>query len=103
MKIKCSKCEYAQQDKAASVYSKKRCKECEFDENCTCNKKNCKCGKGCKLKNTDIVCSKQTLLWKAIQCANPDSEYHRSLLNVTPSGDKQDRITWNGCVEGVER
>ena len=38
--------------------------------------------------------------WTAIQCANPESEYHKSLLNVNANGDKQDRITWNGCPYG---
>lgn len=41
--------------------------------------------------------------WTAYECGNPDSEYHRCLLNITPSGEKQDRITWNGCGQGERR
>ena len=113
MKIKCSKCEYAQQDRNASEYSKKRCGVCEVWETCTVCR-NCKKRDDCKARKSqsnkqscdrryDTICPKQTLIWKAIQCANPDSEYHRSLLNVAPNGDRQDRVTWSGCVEGVER
>ena len=97
-KIRCAKCEYARHDKNASEYTRKKCKGCEFD--CGCKSK-CKCDKKCKFKHTDEICPKQRLVWKAIQCANSDSEYHRSLLNVTPNGDKQQCITWVGCEEGV--
>jgi hypothetical protein len=38
-----------------------------------------------------------------VECGNPDSEYHKALLNVTPSGDKQQRITWSGCPCGERR
>lgn len=38
--------------------------------------------------------------WTAYECANGRSEYHKALLNVTPSGDKQHRITWIGCAKG---
>ena len=100
-KIKCADCEYARQDKMASEYTKKSCKGCERNKNCVCGKKECKCGKGCKFKGTDDICPMQILLWKAVQCTNPDSEYHRSLLNVTVNGDKQTAITWSGCAEGV--
>ena len=41
--------------------------------------------------------------WTAQQCSNPDSEYYNALLNVTPSGDKQFRITWGGCPCGERR
>ena len=38
--------------------------------------------------------------WTAFQCGNDKSEYHRCLLNITPNGDKQSRITWTGCELG---
>ena len=98
-KIRCANCEYARQDKNASDYTQKHCKDCELD--CDCKGK-CKCGNGCKFKNTDEVCPKQKLKWAAIECGCPESEYHKALLNVTPNGEKQDYITWSGCEEGCE-
>ena len=41
--------------------------------------------------------------WKAYKCDNAKSEYHKALLNVTPNGDKQLRITWSGCEHGERR
>jgi hypothetical protein len=41
--------------------------------------------------------------WTAYECGNPESEYHKALLNVTPSGEKQYRITWCGCKCGERR
>lgn len=35
--------------------------------------------------------------WMAYECSNPESEYHKSLLNVSPNGDKNARISWSGC------
>jgi hypothetical protein len=40
--------------------------------------------------------------WTAYECGNPDSEYHKALLNVRPNGDKQQRVTWGGCPCGEE-
>jgi len=112
-KISCAVCEYARQDKKASEYSIKHCGKCEAWEDCEvcrgCKKRDdCKARKNQKSKQScdrryDTVCSRQTLNWKAIECANPDSEYRRALLNVSPNGDKQSRITWSGCEDGERR
>jgi hypothetical protein len=112
-KIKCDDCEYARQDKNASVYSRKTCGKCELWEDCEvcrgCKKRaDCKACKNQKNKQScgrrqDTMCSNQTLVWAAIECANPDSEYHKALLNVTPNGDKQNCVTWCGCSEGERR
>ena len=112
-KINCAECEYARQDKNASEYSKKYCGRCEKWENCevcvACKKRDdCKArisqkrGQSCQ-RRQDTICTMQKLFWKAVECGNPHSEYHKSLLNVTPSGDRQDRVTWSGCREGVAR
>ena len=39
-------------------------------------------------------------LWTAYECGNVDSEFYKCLLNVSPQGNKQDRITWRGCELG---
>lgn len=41
--------------------------------------------------------------WTAYECGNSHSEYHKSLLNVTPNGEKQERISWSGCSFGERR
>ena len=99
-KIRCISCRFTRQDMGASVYTQKRCKGCEMNEGCKCRKKACVCCNGCKFKGTDAVCPKQTLMWAAVECGNPDSEYHKALLNVTLGGEIQDRVTWSGCVCG---
>ena len=38
--------------------------------------------------------------WDAYECSNQKSEYHKALLNVTPKGDKNSKITWSGCELG---
>ena len=38
--------------------------------------------------------------WTAYECGNRKSEYYKSLLNVTPNGDRQHYISWSGCSEG---
>jgi hypothetical protein len=38
--------------------------------------------------------------WVPYECGNRKSEYFRSLLNVSEDGDKQDTITWTGCIHG---
>lgn len=101
--IRCVDCVFTHQDKNASIYSQRRCKGCELNADCTCHKRDCKCGKGCKYRNTDEICPKQTLKWAAIQCVCPDSDYHKALLNVTPSGEPQEHITWSGCECGERR
>jgi hypothetical protein len=109
--IKCSRCEYAQQDKNASEYSVKHCRKCEKWEDCEICR-GCKKADTCKVRTSqsknqrcerrgENICSQQFCKWAAIQCVNPDSEYHGALLNVSPSGDKQSRVTWSGCCEGV--
>jgi hypothetical protein len=112
-KIRCASCRYARQDKSASTYTKKHCRSCANWADCPvcadCKKcETCKsrikqtnsqsCGRRC-----DTVCPAQTLTWKAVECGNPDSEYHKALLNVTTSGDMQHRVTWNGCAYGERR
>ncbi len=41
--------------------------------------------------------------WKAYQCVNPESEYHKALLNVAVNGDKNRRISWSGCDKGKKK
>ena len=36
-------------------------------------------------------------IWTAYQCTNPDSAHHGQLLNVSPDGMPQKRISWKGC------
>ena len=102
-KIKCAECRFTKQDKVASEYTKKKCAGCPVDGYCTCKKKSCVCGEGCEFKYTERICPKQILKWEAIQCANADGPYHRSLLNVTINGEKQKEITWSGCEYGERR
>lgn len=52
----------------------------------------------CRFARMDKKASVKT--WTAYECGNPNSEYYKALLNVTPNGDKQYRITWNGCEGG---
>ena len=98
--ITCAECRFATVDEKASEYTRKRCKGCDMDSECTCRKRDCMCGKGCAYKNTDDVCPRQELRWAAIQCACSDSDYHRALLNVTKGGDQQEHISWIGCEYG---
>jgi hypothetical protein len=112
-KTRCAECEYARQDKNASVYSQKHCVKCEKRDNCEvcrgCVKRDdCKIrlnpnGKQSCDRRFDTVCRQQTLNWAAYQCTNPDSDYHRALLNVTQNGDMQRAITWCGCADGERR
>ncbi len=41
--------------------------------------------------------------WKAYECSNPESEYHKSLINISENGDKHKRISWSGCKHGERR
>ena len=111
--IRCAKCRFAQQDTKASEYTQKRCGKCESRRDCEvcqgCEKRDdCKVYKSLKTEQScerrlDAICSQQKLKWAAIQCTHPESEYNRALLNVTPSGDPQDRVTWGGCPLGEKR
>jgi hypothetical protein len=38
--------------------------------------------------------------WIAYECGNPESVYYTTLLNITPEGNTQSRITWKGCELG---
>ena len=111
--ICCATCVYARQDKKASAYTKKRCAKCELREDCEICR-GCKMRDGCKARKSpkykqscerrlDMICSKQELVWAAIQCTNPESEYHKALLNVSINGDPQDSVTWSGCIDGERR
>ena len=57
----------------------------------------------CRFAQPDRVASERN--WTAYECDNSDSDFYGSLLNIAPSGEKRDRITWPGCVfgEAVER
>jgi hypothetical protein len=101
--IRCADCRYVRLDKAASDYSQKRCKGCEFNIKCTCRKKVCICGKGCKYRKTDDVCPKQELKWAAYECGCFDSEYFKALLNVGINGHRMKRVAWSGCEYGERR
>ena len=41
--------------------------------------------------------------WKAYECGNPKSEYHKSLINISENGDKHKRISWSGCEHGERK
>lgn len=41
--------------------------------------------------------------WIAYKCSNPDSEFHKALLNVGINGETQKRISWTGCEFGEQR
>jgi len=94
---RCTDCRYVKIDGTASEYTLKRCKNCEYNARCTCKRKECKCGKGCEYRNTDEICPKQIVKWTAFECGCPDSDYYKSLLNVSKGGEKLDSITWTGC------
>ena len=100
---RCIDCRFVRQDKAASEYTKKSCRGCEIDKYCTCGKKECKCGEGCEFKHTDEICPKQIIKWAAYECGCPQSEYFKSLLNVTQNGDKQPKVSWAGCGQWQRR
>ena len=38
--------------------------------------------------------------WTAYECGNPESEYHKALINVTPNGERMKNISWQGCEAG---
>jgi hypothetical protein len=41
--------------------------------------------------------------WKAYECSNPKSEYHKSLVNISEDGKKHKRISWSGCDCGERK
>jgi len=112
-KIICAVCIFARQDRNASEYSVKHCGKCKVRESCEvcsgCKKYDtCKSRKAPNRKQScerrlDTVCSRQSLKWAAYRCTNSNSEYYKALLNVSPSGDMQSRITWSGCAGGERR
>ena len=55
----------------------------------------------CRFANEDEYSSDSK--WKAYECSNPKSEYHRALLNVKPDGTKLKRISWSGCPHGERK
>lgn len=85
--IRCADCCFTAVDHNVSEYSQRHCGKCERKETCD-------------IRNTDKHCDKQTLKWAAIQCSCVESEYCRSLLNVTRNGEMVDEVIWTGCASG---
>ncbi|MDR3313461.1 MAG: hypothetical protein LBS96_03280 [Oscillospiraceae bacterium] len=54
----------------------------------------------CRYKQHDPTASQPG--WRAIECGNPCSDCYKALLNVSPTGDMQSRVTWRGCPLGRE-
>ena len=48
----------------------------------------------CRFAKVDEYVSESR--WKAYECSNPESKYHKALLNVSADGDKHTRISWSG-------
>jgi hypothetical protein len=111
--IRCRNCEYAKPDKKASDYTIKHCSACDNWKSCpvcfSCKKRdNCNKRQNQELQQScnrrcDTICPKQEIVWTAFQCTNSESEFFRSLLNVTYNGEKEDEITWSGCEEAERR
>ena len=55
----------------------------------------------CRYAQVDESASEKN--WKAYECTNADSEYYKALLNVTPHGNKNRRISWSGCDKGSKK
>ncbi|NMB42122.1 MAG: hypothetical protein GX996_09330 [Firmicutes bacterium] len=55
----------------------------------------------CRFATVDETASDKH--WKAYQCGNPKSEYHKSLINISENGDKHKRISWSGCERGERK
>ncbi|MGS0745581.1 hypothetical protein ACU70A_06475 [Syntrophomonas erecta subsp. sporosyntropha] len=55
----------------------------------------------CRFAKVDKAASEKN--WTAYECGNSESEYYRALLNVTPNGDKNTRISWSGCAYGERK
>ena len=111
--IGCARCRFVRPDLKASEYTKKQCGKCELRENCEicrgCSLRDeCPARKSSKHKQScerrlETTCSQQKLLWTALECGNPDSEYYRALVNITKSGARLSWITWSGCLFGEKR
>lgn len=41
--------------------------------------------------------------WIAYECSNPESDFHKALLNVGVDGSRHKRISWSGCECGKRR
>ncbi len=54
---------------------------------------------GWHLKNQD----QSKMMWKGVECRNPDSDYYRSLLNIDDNSYKRHRIVCEGCRHGKRR
>ncbi len=52
----------------------------------------------CKYARVDDSASIGT--WKAYECGNAESEYHRCLLNIGINGETHKKIVWQGCISG---
>jgi len=57
--------------------------------------------KSCQFATVDKSACEGT--WMAYECSNPESEYHRSLLNISINGEKQKIISWSGCDKGIRK
>lgn len=55
----------------------------------------------CKYARVDDSASIGT--WKAYECSNTNSEFHKALLNVGIHGEMHKRISWCGCEQGERR
>ena len=55
----------------------------------------------CRFARVDKAASEKN--WTAYECGNPESEYYKALLNVTPDGDQNSRISWSGCACGERK
>jgi hypothetical protein len=44
-----------------------------------------------------IDSERSTRKWQAIECENAFSEFHKSLINVSAGGARQNHISWSGC------
>lgn len=55
----------------------------------------------CRFAQVDEKASDKS--WTAYECSNPESDYYKALLNITPAGGKLTRISWSGCVHGERK
>lgn len=55
----------------------------------------------CRYATVDKTASDKN--WTAYECSNSMSEYHKSLLNITPEGDRNRRVSWFGCSQGERK
>ena len=76
--IPCAMCRFAQADE---TYSDNMIDQILFGDDCE-----------------DESCCEDD--WTAYECDNRQSRYYRSLLNVSPEGDKLPFVAWAGCKHG---